>query len=143
MGMRLSRIIPESREIDPHVGAVFLIDFHDIHGNPVPDRLTILDTFEAATPEDSRLSSPYCLMALCKWESLRGGEVIKTSYGFYGFSLEEGIGGRKVNADNVAWVVSLKFIPESVARREFEAAKAAQWVPDFACGYEVTQVNPT
>ncbi len=143
--VRLRHLIPESEEgsIDVRPGAVLMIDYSDMGGpRQADDRLTIIDTFVTETPGDSRIKSSHVMVALTHWEMLRGegGKTNKENYDLYVFALEEGIGGRMVHKDNIAWGMSIDFSSLKQGIREFESAKAQNWVPDLTCGWRVYQI---
>lgn len=115
----------------PEKGDVLLIDYQGLMAArriTVPDRITILDFFDAETPEDSRIPSPHCRVALCDWERHNTGRPDNTHI-ICGFEINYGIGGRLVPSDPLIYL-------SSVPSFQFTFRKGDLSVPDFLVAYE-------
>ncbi len=123
----------DSRFEWPQIGDVLLVDYQGLRNDP--DQVTILDFFDAETPEGSSIGSPYCRVALCQWK--KWNESVGNSINLIcGFELEYGIGGRIVSSGSSVVYLSL-LTPD-----QFDRIKNDGSVPQFSLIYKARKAEP-
>jgi hypothetical protein len=136
-----SRTIMESKEIDPHPGAIFLVDYSDMYGHPPSDRATVLASYVIEAGGRLRDACSHAVVVLCKWEYLYKRERPTTTYGIFCFGAIEGVGGRLL-VQPVIWAPGsgTEFPVEAEAAAMFRRAEAKGFMPTLSAGWPVEQI---